>query len=138
MLDTFMSVASTANQSSSSFAWDKVVDVSARSGKSAFSTVDPERPVGDETFEAMNSSGAAGGSSFCTGQFSARSTSFGGSNEGSSSSSRTSRTRDERFSDYTDASRMFAQGPNSIEKIWLEFWLEKPLEVWLEISGTLC
>ena len=43
-------------------------------------------------------------------QFSARSTSFGGSNEGSSSAaSRTSRTRDERFSDYTDASRMFAQ-----------------------------
>ena len=57
----------------------------------------------------MNASGAGGGggNSFCTGQFSARSTSFGGSNEGSSSSrtSRTSRTRDERFSDYTDASR---------------------------------
>ena len=28
------------------------------------------------------------------------------------------------------------QGPNSIEKIWLEFWLEKPLEFWLEISYT--
>ena len=29
-----------------------------------------------------------------------------------------------------------ALGPNSIEKIWLEFWLEKPLEVWLEMSYT--
>ena len=27
-------------------------------------------------------------------------------------------------------------GPNSIEKIWLEFWLEKPLEFWLEIPYT--
>ena len=24
-------------------------------------------------------------------------------------------------------------GPNSIEKVWLDFWLEKPLEFWLEI-----
>ena len=27
-------------------------------------------------------------------------------------------------------------GPNSIEIFWLEFWLEKPLEFWLEISYT--
>ena len=27
-------------------------------------------------------------------------------------------------------------GPNSIEKIWLEFRLEKPLEFWLEIPYT--
>ena len=26
--------------------------------------------------------------------------------------------------------------PNSIEKVWLEFWLEKPLEFWLEIPYT--
>ena len=28
------------------------------------------------------------------------------------------------------------QGGNSIGKIWLEFWLEKPLEFWLEIPYT--
>ena len=27
-------------------------------------------------------------------------------------------------------------GPNSIEKCWLEFWLEKPLEFWLQIPCT--
>ena len=27
----------------------------------------------------------------------------------------------------------YLQGPNSMEKLWLEFWLEKPLEFWLEI-----
>ena len=27
-------------------------------------------------------------------------------------------------------------GPNSIEKCWLEFWLEKSLEFWLEITHT--
>ena len=27
-------------------------------------------------------------------------------------------------------------GPNSIEKIWFEFRLEKPLEFWLEIPYT--
>ena len=27
-------------------------------------------------------------------------------------------------------------GPNSIEKFWLEFWLEKPLEFWLDIPYT--
>ena len=32
------------------------------------------------------------------------------------------------------ASRL--QGPNSIEKNWLEFWLEKPLEFRLEIPYT--
>ena len=26
-----------------------------------------------------------------------------------------------------------SQGPNSIEKVWLEFWLEKSLEFWLEV-----
>ena len=68
MLDTFMSVASTANQSSGSFAWDKVVDISdARSIPRSTGFVDPDRPVGDETFDAMNSSGAVG-NSFCTGQ----------------------------------------------------------------------
>ena len=29
-----------------------------------------------------------------------------------------------------------AQGGNSMAKIWLEFWLEKPLEFWLEIPYT--
>ena len=28
-------------------------------------------------------------------------------------------------------------GPNSIEKIWLEFRLEKPLEFWLEIPYSM-
>ena len=106
MLDTFMSAAtddaSVANRSS--FAWEKVVDNDV--SKSA--SVDPERPVGDETFDAMN----ATGNSFCTGQFSARSTSFGGSNEGSSGRN-SSRTRDEKFSDYTDASKIFAQESKS-------------------------
>ena len=27
-------------------------------------------------------------------------------------------------------------GPNSIETFWLEFWLEKSLEFWLEIPYT--
>ena len=27
-------------------------------------------------------------------------------------------------------------GPNSIEIFWLEFWIEKPLEFWLEIVFT--
>ena len=27
-------------------------------------------------------------------------------------------------------------GPNSIENFWLEFWLEKSLEFWLEIPYT--
>ena len=27
------------------------------------------------------------------------------------------------------------QGPNSIEKYWLELWLEKSLEFWLEIPS---
>ena len=34
------------------------------------------------------------------------------------------------------AERAGPQGPNSIEKIWLEFWLEKRLEFWLEIPYT--
>ena len=29
---------------------------------------------------------------------------------------------------------ILALGPNSIEKIWLEFWLEKSLHFWLQIS----
>ena len=28
------------------------------------------------------------------------------------------------------------QGGNSIEQNWLEFWLKKPLEVWLEVPYT--
>ena len=28
-------------------------------------------------------------------------------------------------------------GPNSIETFWLELWLAKPLEFWLEIPYTL-
>ena len=32
-------------------------------------------------------------------------------------------------------SELYARlGPNSIQNFWLEFWLEKPLEFWLEIS----
>ena len=32
--------------------------------------------------------------------------------------------------------RTEAAGVNSIETFWLEFWLEKPLEIWLEIPYT--
>ena len=32
--------------------------------------------------------------------------------------------------------RRWSQGPNSIEKFQLEFWLEKSLELWLEIPYT--
>ena len=27
-------------------------------------------------------------------------------------------------------------GTDSIEKFWIEFWLEKPLEFWLEVACT--
>jgi hypothetical protein len=137
LMDTFMSGytdTSAANQSS--FAWDKIVNASGRSEAAAATLmadgglpplslkqeksadVDPEKPVGDKDFEAMN---ASAGNSFFTGQFSARSTSFGGSNEEGGRSTGSgggggARTRDERFSDFTNASKMFAANNSGGDK----------------------
>ena len=60
-----------------------------------------DRPVSDKEFAVLNRSD----DSFFKGQFSARSTSLGGSNE-----ILKGKTRDERFSDYTNAEKLFVQG----------------------------
>ena len=43
-----------------------------------------------------------------------------------------------RHSHVRDDPRLHADvlGPNSIQHFWLEFWLKKPLEFWLEIPYT--
>ena len=35
-----------------------------------------------------------------------------------------------------DTNATVKQGPDSVEIIWRDFWLEKPLEFWLEIPNT--
>lgn len=55
-----------------------------------------EQPMDDVMFSLLNTKEE----SFNTGQFSARSTSFGGSNESETSGNHKMRTRDERFSDF--------------------------------------
>ncbi len=111
---------SAVNQSS--FAWDKILgnessaeglknyDISLVSG--AVAVINPELPVDDGTFEKINQS--ADDSFFSGGQFSARSTSIGGSAESIHSKNGSGGTRDERFSDFSTKNTNFSSSSWSV------------------------
>ena len=129
--DTLLSTNSSLNQSS--FAWDKIVAMNeTREGIDDHELPDVSLPestenspqthaggsvsilkADDDKFEELNHREE---DSFMNGQFSARSTYFGGSNESDGGGSVTGeklRTRDERFSDFTQRSKLFNNNETS-------------------------
>lgn len=99
--ESFLSLGGNSTINQSSFAWEKILQSEAQPQKDeAEASINVEEPLNDEAFAALNQKHH---DSFFNGQFSARSTSFGGSNEGKEEGP----TRDERFSDFSQRSKLF-------------------------------
>ncbi|TRY74679.1 hypothetical protein TCAL_15555 [Tigriopus californicus] len=101
--ESFLSLGGNSTINQSSFAWEKILQNESKIVNSK--EVNVEVPLNDdESFASLNQKHH---DSFFNGQFSARSTSFGGSNEGNDEGP----TRDERFSDFSQRSKLFQNNP---------------------------